>query len=148
MGLMGYGKIEGEHMRTDLYSHLSDNDIQIITEMFDEMDSWPYVQIQIEIREKLRRMFLRYSTLDAPTRERLEQLVFKHKQYCSKSGNTSYMRQHNTFVLHYINGISFKKIYREQGIALRTTCKDATAVLDRMMISLLGFYGIRWDKHS
>ena len=120
----------------------------VVLEMFDEMDNWPYSQIQIEIRKKLKRMFSKYSTLDTPTRERLDQLIIQHKQYCSKSRNTSYMRQHNTFVLLYINGISLRKVSRGQAINIRTACKDLVAVLDRMMIYLLGFYGIRWDKRS
>lgn len=122
------------------------NHKHVILEMFDEMDNWPYAPLQIEIRKGLRRMFLKYNTLDTSNRERLDRLITQHKQYCNKSRNTSYMRQHNTFVLFYINGISLRQVSRMQAINIRTACKDLNAVLDRMIIYLLGFYGIRWDK--
>lgn len=134
-------------MEMELHSDLRNNDIhQVMAEMYDEMDSWPYAQVQIEIKENLRKMFLRYSTLDTQSRERLDKLVIQHKQYCSESSNTTYIRQHNSFVLRYANGLSVKSIARGQAINIRTVCKDLSAVLDRMMIYLLGFYGVRWDK--
>lgn len=134
-------RFEGE-----FYTHLEGNDAQVIAEMFHEMDNWPYAQIQFEVRQKIKRMFSKYSLLDTLSRKRLDKLIIQHMQYCSNSGNTSYVRQHNTFVLHYINGISFRKVSRGQGICFRTVFKDIDAVLDRMMIYLFGFYGVRWDK--
>lgn len=133
-------------MVTELNTHLEVNDAQVITEMFNEMDNWSYGQIQIEIREKLRRMFLKYNTLESLSRERLDKLVFQHKQYCSNSRNTSHIRQHNTFAIYYINDIPPKRVAVGQGINCRTVFKDLDAVLDRMMIFLLGFYGVRWDR--
>lgn len=93
-------------------------------------------------------MFRSYETLEDSQRRRLDQLLICHKEFCLREGNEQYIRQHNSFCFYYINGLSFRKVALGQVLARRTVHKDISAVLDRLLILLLGFYGIRWDMKN
>ena len=114
-------------------------------EMISELENWPHVAPQMEIKKGLKQMFQKYNTLEESQRRRLDQLLIRHKEYCLREGNEQYIRQHNSFCHHYIGGVSIRNIAREQAITIRAVPKGINAVLDRLLILLLGFYGIRWD---
>jgi len=119
---------------------------QILNEIFEEPEECNYTGQKARIRKSLLKLLGQYETLGASTRAFLDKLLSQHKEYCLKMHNSSWVRQHNSFVLYYIKGMSGRRVAFEQSIQHRTVYKDIDAVLDRMLIFLLGFYGIRWDK--
>lgn len=134
-------------MNAQLYPE-PNNNTQIVMGMISEIENWPHAALQNRIKQNLRKMFQSYHTLKTSQRSRLDQLIIQHKDFCLREGNETITRRHNTFVFHYISGISCKNIASFQEMHYRTVNKDLDYVLDRMMIFLFGFYGIRWDKNS
>ena len=116
--------------------------------MISEIENWPHAALQNRIKQNLRKMFQSYNALKSPQRSRLDQLIIRHRDYCLRESNDQYIREHNSFILHYVNGMSTKNTALSQVLSRRTVYKDIDAVLDRMLVYMLGFYGIRWDAKT
>ena len=121
-----------------------DTGAQAVSNYFDEVESLPYTRLQIEVKNGLKSMFERYKVLNSSTREKIDQLMNGHKDYCIKENKDTFIRQHDVFVLKYVTGLTDREIAQQQNIALRTVYKDIDHVFNYILIMLLGFYGIRW----
>ncbi len=100
----------------------------------------------ITCRKQLIQLFESYTRLEqGELKTLLEHLVKCDKVLCAKSRNTTYMREHNTFVIRYFskNRPTFMQISIMQNVSLKQVYIDIDKTLDRLMVGAYGIYGLK-----
>lgn len=97
-------------------------------------------------RNHLRQLFESYTGLEPnKTKTLLERLLELDKEYCIKTQNDVFMREHNTFVIRYFSKKQpmFSQIAIMQNISSRQAQFDVDKTLDRLMIFAYGIDGLK-----
>ena len=97
-------------------------------------------------RNHLRQLFESYTGLEPnKIKTLLERLLELDKEYCIKTQNDIFMREHNTFVIRYFSKKQpmFSQIAIMQNISSRQAQFDVDKTLDRLMIFAYGIDGLR-----
>ena len=97
-------------------------------------------------RNHLRQLFESYTGLEPnKTKTLLERLLELDKEYCIKTQNDIFMREHNTFVIRYFlkKQPMFSQIAIMQNISSRQAQFDVDKTLDRLMIFAYGIDGLK-----
>lgn len=97
-------------------------------------------------KNHLRQLFESYTGLESnKTKTLLEQLLEFDKEYCIKTQNDVFMREHNTFVIRYFSKKQpmFSQIAIMQNISSRQAQFDVDKTLDRLMIFAYGIDGLK-----
>lgn len=97
-------------------------------------------------RNHLRQLFESYTGLEPnKTKTLLERLLELDKEYCIKTQNDIFMREHNTFVIRYFSKKQpmFSQIAIMQNISSRQAQFDVDKTLDRLMIFAYGIDGLK-----
>ena len=115
---------------------------QLLIDVFDNPTNNAYKAR----RNHLRQLFESYTGLEPnKTKDLLERLVELDKQYCIKTQNDVFMREHNTFVIRYFSKKqpTFSQIAAIQNICSRHAHTDVDKTLDRLMIFAYGIDGLK-----
>ena len=97
-------------------------------------------------KNHLRQLIESYTGLESnKTKTLLEQLLEFDKEYCIKTQNDVFMREHNTFVIRYFSKKQpmFSQIAIMQNISSRQAQFDVDKTLDRLMIFAYGIDGLK-----
>ena len=115
---------------------------QLLIDVFDNPTNNAYKAR----RNHLKQLFESYIGLESPkTKKLLERLIEFDKQYCIKTQNDIFMREHNTFVIRYFSKKqpTFSQTAAMQNIDPRTAYGDVDKTLDRLMIFAYGIDGLK-----
>lgn len=115
---------------------------EYLEQFFTWYESDDYVT-KYNVRKKaLRAMFEGYRTATGENKKIMDWLLTAHAELCRNEKKPEPKRRHNVFVLRYVAGASTKEAACRLNICTATVCRDASVVLDDMMVLAFGVAGL------